>query len=234
MLRVWQQRKGIDMRSFDEILTISAERKGSFSAVLDGIDAPLTDAVLSEFSDDRWLSQMTRGVFQAGFNWKVIESKWPSFETAFHSFDIGKCAMMDDVWFDALVADKSIVRNAIKIRTVQENAVFVGERSKSASGFGKFVADWPDDDYVGLLMVLKTEGSRLGGTTGQYFLRAMGKDSFILTRDVVARLVAEGVIDKAPTSKRALSQVQAAFNTWRGQSGKSLKVISRVLAQSIG
>ena len=87
---------------------------------------------------------------------------------------------------------------------------------------------------MGLLLVLKAEGSRLGGTTGQYFLRAMGKDSFILTRDVVARLVAEGVVDKAPTSKRALNEVQAAFNTWRDQSGRSLKVISRVLAQSAG
>ena len=104
-------------------------------------------------------------MFQAGFNWKVIENKWSGFESAFHNFDIGKCAMMDDDWFDSLVADKSIVRNAIKIRAVQENAVFVGEHSKSASGFGKFIADWLDDDYVGLLILLKTEGSRLGGTT---------------------------------------------------------------------
>ncbi|MBL4873653.1 MAG: hypothetical protein JKY41_09735 [Rhodobacteraceae bacterium] len=48
------------MRSFDEILAISAELKGSFNAVLDGIDAPLTNAALSKISDDRWLSQMTR------------------------------------------------------------------------------------------------------------------------------------------------------------------------------
>jgi len=222
------------MRSFDEILAISAERKGSFSAVLGGIEAPLTHAELSKISDDRWLSQMTRGVFQAGFNWKVIENKWSGFEAVFHGFDVGKCAMMNDDWFDALVADKSIVRNPIKIRTVQENAVFVGEYSKSTGCFGSFIASWPEDDYVGLLQILKSEGSRLGGTTGQYFLRAMGKDSFILTRDVVARLVAEGVIDKAPTSKRALNQVQAAFNTWQDQSGRSLKVISRVLAQSTG
>ncbi len=226
--------KDIDMRRFDDILAISAERKGSFSAVLEGIDPPLSDAALSEIPDDRWLSKMTRGVFQAGFNWKVIEHKWPGFEEAFQGFSIGKCAMMDDVWFDALVADKTIVRHAAKIRTVQENAVFVGERSVSAGSFGKFIATWPDDDYVGLLMALKLEGSRLGGTTGQYFLRAMGKDSFILSRDVVARLVAEGVIDKTPTSKRALNDVQAAFNAWRDQSGKSLKVISRVLAQSVG
>jgi hypothetical protein len=50
----------------------------------------------------------------------------------------------------------------------------------------------------------------------------------------VARLVAEGVVDKAPSSKKAWAAVQDAFNTWRAQSGQSLTTISRVLAQSIG
>ncbi|MEM9715321.1 MAG: hypothetical protein AAF826_02270 [Pseudomonadota bacterium] len=61
----------------------------------------------------------------------------------------------------------------------------------------------------------------------------MGRDSFILSRDVIARLIAEGVIDKAPTSKKTMSAVQTAFNTWRDQSGRSLTEISRVLAMSL-
>jgi len=51
---------------------------------------------------------------------------------------------------------------------------------------------------------------------------------------VLARLAAEGVIDKAPTSKMAWAAVQEAFDTWRAQSGQPLTTISRVLAQSIG
>ena len=141
---------------------------------------------------------------------------------------------MDDVWFDELVSDRRIVRNPQKIQTVQRNAVLVAEQSSLAGSFGKFIADWPVSDYIGLVQFLKTEGARLGGTTGQYFLRSMGKESFILSRDVIARLVAEGIIDKAPTSKRALADVQAAFNELREQSGQSLNVISRVLAQTIG
>ena len=58
-------------------------------------------------------------------------------------------------------------------------------------------------------------------------------DSYILSRDVTARLIAEGVIDKAPTSQKALAQVQNAFNVWADQSGKSLTEVSRVLAMSI-
>ena len=76
-------------------------------------------------------------------------------------------------------------------------------------------------------------GSRLGGTTGQYCLRSLGKDSFILSQSVVDRLIAEGVVDKTPTSRKALADVQSAFNVWCEQSGRSLTEISRVLAMSL-
>ncbi|MDR5652192.1 hypothetical protein [Ruixingdingia sedimenti] len=65
-------------------------------------------------------------------------------------------------------------------------------------------------------------------------LRSMGKESYLLSHDVVARLVAEGVIDGPPNSKRAQAAVQAAFTRRRADSGQSLTTISRVLAQSIG
>lgn len=222
------------MRSFDEILGIAAERKGGRDAVLAGIDPPASADELAAIPDDRWLAQMTRAVFQAGFSWKVIEAKWDGFEAAFEGFDVGRVAMMDDAWFDTLLQDTGIVRNGAKIRSVQENAVFVRDVSAEAGGFGRRIGDWPTEDYSGLLRWLGKEGSRLGGTSGQYMLRFMGKDSFILSRDVVARLIAEGVIEKPPTSQKAMAAVQDAFNTWAAESGQPLKVISRVLAQSIG
>lgn len=222
------------MRNFDALLAIAAERKGSVEAVLASIEAPKSAEDLAKIPEDRWLSMMTKCVFRAGFSWKVIAHKWDGFETAFDQFDIGRCAMMDDEWLDQLISDKRIVRNGQKIMTVQRNAAFIASRASSDRGFGQFIADWPAEDYLGLVALLKKEGARLGGTTGQYFLRHMGKESFILTRDVIARLIVEEVIDKPPTSKRALAEVQRAFNTWRDQSGQSFNIISRVLAQTIG
>ncbi|MEM1075354.1 MAG: 3-methyladenine DNA glycosylase, partial [Pseudomonadota bacterium] len=64
-------------------------------------------------------------------------------------------------------------------------------------------------------------------------MRMLGRDGFVLSPDVVARLTAEGVIDKAPTSKRALAQTQEAFNLWSDQSGRGLTQISQVLAFSV-
>jgi len=222
------------MRSFQEIYDIASARKGGDDA-LQALLADTRVAVdLAAIPDDRWLSNFTRCVFQAGFSWKVIEAKWDGFEAAFHRFDVARCAMMDDDWFDDLLRDTRIVRNGMKIQTVRDNAVFLSDLAKEHGSAGNFFATWPSDDFVGLLKCLKTRGSRLGAATGQYALRFIGMDSFILSADVTARLIAEGIVSKSPTSARDMVAVQTAFNTWRAQSGRGLSEISRVLAMSVG
>ncbi|WP_299194880.1 DNA-3-methyladenine glycosylase I [uncultured Litoreibacter sp.] len=222
------------MRSFDEIFAISADRHGGADALEAKLSPPKSSAALAAIPDDRWLAQMTRSVFQAGFNWKVVDAMWPGFEAAFKGFDIGTCALMDDEWFDKLVTDTSIVRYPAKIMSVRDNAAFLSSLARTHGSGAKALAEWPSEDFAGLLAMLKKDGNRLGGSTGQYFLRFMERDSYILSRDVVGRLEAEGVIDKAPTSKKAMNAVQEAFNTWMDQSGRSLTEISRVLAMSTG
>jgi len=163
----------------------------------------------------------------------VVDSMWPGFEAAFDGFDLDHCTFLQDEDFDRLVSDKRIVRHGAKIRTVQKNAIFLDEFSAEYDRAGQAFAAWPNEDYVGLLSALKKRGARLGGNTGSYFLRFMGVDGFILSRDVVARLIAEEVVDKPPTSQKALRSIQEAFNIWQAQSSRSLTEISRVLAFSI-
>lgn len=83
-----------------------------------------------------------------------------------------------------LVADPHIVRNGQKIKATLENAKFVAEVEAKEGGFGRFLAKWPGEDQTGLLDVLNRRGSRLGGATGQYFLRFVGWDALdrVLTR----------------------------------------------------
>jgi 3-methyladenine DNA glycosylase Tag len=225
------------MRSFADIYAIAADRKGGPEALEALIGAPESTADLAAdiaaLPDSFFLEEMTKTVFRSGFSWQVIETKWPGFLEAFKGFDVHACAFMDPDWFDALCKDTRIVRNAQKIRSVQDNARFILDCAKEYGSFGKMLANWPASDYVGLLTLLKKNGSRLGGHSGQYFLRFSGKDGFILSRDVVGRLVAEGVIDKEPTSQAAMTAVQAAFSTWAEQSGRSFRDISRTLALSI-
>lgn len=220
------------MRSFQEIFDIAADRHGGSKTLAAKLSKPKSEAELAAMPEDRWLSVITKCVFQAGFNWKVIESKWDGFEKAFDGFDVGRCAFMDDEKFDSLLQDTRIVRNGTKIATVRDNAAFLLEL-REEGGAGPVLSGWPSNDYISLLAMLGKRGSRLGAATAQFAMRFAGRDSFILSQDVTARLIAEGVIDKPATSKKAMSAVQEAFNIWMDQSGRSLTEISRVLAMSV-
>lgn len=233
-LRSQPEDKENNMRHFSELLEISANRHGGIDAFEATLEKPKSTEELAQTPDDRWLACMTRCIFQAGFNWKVVENMWPGFEQVFHGFDVGRCLMLSDEELDNMVSDKRIIRNGMKIRTVRDNAVFLAAVAEEYGSAGKAFGGWPGEDYIGVLQMLKKRGARLGGVSGQYFLRFMGVDSFILSRDVTARLIAEGVIDKAPTSQKAMQAVQDAFNTWKAQSGRSFTEISKTLAYSIG
>ncbi len=221
--------------SFCSIWRRSANRKGSVAALRDLLPSkPKSKNALKKVSDDRWLAEMTRCIFQAGFNWKTVDKMWPAFEEAFEGFDPHRCRMMSDDDIDRLSRDTTIVRYPAKIRSVQKNAAFVLALRKEHGSAAAFFTAWPSSDFVGLLETLKKRGDRLGGQTAQYFLRGMGVDGFILSKDGVAALIDAGVIDGPPTSRAAMRAVQTAFNSWVDESGMSLTEISRVLSLSTG
>ena len=212
---------------------MAAARKGGVNAFEATLTSPKSPEELAAVPDHRWLSAMSMKVFQAGFNWTVVANKWPRFEEVFDGFDLGRMSMMSDDDMDGYLKADGIIRHGKKLRSIRENAVFLRELAKehgtAASGF----AHWPSDDYVALLWMLKKRASRLGGATAMYFLRSMGVDSFITSRDVGRALIREGVVDKPPSSKRDFDAAQAAFNRWRAESGRPLTHISRTLACSI-
>ena len=176
---------------------------------------------------------MTKRVFQAGFVWSVVEAKWDGFEAAFEGFEPRRLAMYADDELDRLMADAGIIRNGAKIKAAIDNARFIVDLADQHGAAGRLFAEWPDSDLAGLLALLKKRGSRLGGNTGQYVLRFMGKPAYIFSKDVVTALIREGVIDKPATSKRACAAVQEAFNQWSRETGRDLSQLSRILAASV-
>jgi 3-methyladenine DNA glycosylase Tag len=235
----WRPAKGEggdSVRAFDEIYARAAARKGGAEALEHLIaEHPCkTREALAATTDDRWLAAISRVVFQAGFNWRVIETKWPGFEAAFHAFDPPLNAAMSETEFDAHLKDTRIVRNAAKIASVRDNAGLLVHLAKDHGSAAAFFADWPDADFVGLLELLKKRAARCAGETAMRMFRSMGKAAFITSRDVTAALIEAGVVDAAPKSRRDLQAVQDAFNAWSDQSGRDLTAISRVLAMSTG
>ncbi len=222
------------MRKFDSLYKTAAKRKGGPKALEALLVKPLTKKKLQAISDDRWLSAMARQIFQAGFSRKVIADKWPGFEKAFDKFSPRQVALYGDKEIDRLLANKNIVRNGQKITAVIKNATFINELSREYGGAGTFFAQWPSHDLDTLLELMKKDGNRLGGNTGQRFLRMMGRDCYVLTPDVVKRLIAENIIKKLPSSKRDMTAVQSAFNQWHEQSNRSYAETSQILAMSVG
>lgn len=221
--------------SFGTIRARTAARKGG-EAVLETLLGPVPDnAAVARLTDDRILSAMAERIFSAGFVWRVIEQKWPGFEQAFLQFEPKRLLFQpEDFWHD-LASDSRIVRNPQKIRSVRENAGFVERVSKEHGSFGRFLAAWPADDQVGLVAWLGKNGSRLGGATGGYFLRWLGWDTYMVSRDMVAALRDAGlVISETPTSKGDLQKIQAQMNAWAGETALPRAHISRILAMSIG
>jgi len=221
--------------SFGPILERAASRKGGRDTLMSLLAPPADAAALRALADDRALSLMTKCIFRSGFVWRVIEDKWPGFEEAFEGFDPHALHFKPDEFWDALTSDKRIVRNAAKIMAVRDNAAFVLEIAKEHGSFGKFLADWPEDDITGLWEVLSKRGNRLGGMTGRYFLRFAGKDCFIPSRDAVRALREAGLdIAENPTSKRDLKKIEARFNAWHAETGLPYTHLSRVAAMSVG
>ncbi|MGE0767878.1 MAG: DNA-3-methyladenine glycosylase I [Hyphomicrobiaceae bacterium] len=223
------------MTSFNTIRDRAEQRKGGRDALQALLPEVTGRSALSKIGDDRVLAEMAKRIFCSGFVWRVIEQKWPDFETAFLRFDVARLAFQPDEFWEGLVSDKRIVRHPQKIRSVRENAQFVGEIAKEHGSFGKFLAAWPADDEVGLLELLGKRGSRLGGRTGQYFLRFVGWDGFVLSGDVVACLRDSGCdIAETPTSKKDLRKAQEQMNAWAKESGLPMLHVSRICAMSIG
>lgn len=221
------------MTPFAEIQARALSRH-SAGALAARIPAVKSADELRATPDDRYLAAIAKRVFAAGFRWRVIEVKWPGFEAAFDGFDPATVAGYDDERIGALAADPRIVRNRPKVVSTVANARFVQGVAREHGSFGAWLGSWPQDDVPGLWAALKARGDRLGGDTGPWVLRLVGRDTFRLSRDVVDALIEAGVVARPPSTKAELAAVQAAFSAWRAESGLSNAAISVTLGCSTG
>lgn len=190
-------------------------------------------AELARRSDGYYLSNMVRRVFRAAMRHAVVDARWPAFEAAFWGFEPAKLVLLSPGQLEAFMGNAALIRHWQKMQTIPQNAQLVLELSEQHGGFGQFLAHWPDTDCMGLWRLLAGRGSRLGGRSAAAFLRMVGKDTFMLTPDVVAALVSQEVIDTSPTSQGAQRLIQAEFNRLAAASGRPLCQLSAMLALTI-
>ncbi|MFQ5783908.1 MAG: DNA-3-methyladenine glycosylase I [Alphaproteobacteria bacterium] len=222
------------MVRFSDILERAARRAGGAKVLEDLLPAATSAAELRAVSDDRYLSLMSLRVFRAGLRHALVDAKWPAFEDVFHGFDPHRVRLMSDEDLERLMNERRIIRHWGKIKATRDNAAALIEVSGRNGGFGAWLAGWPGEDIMGLWRDMGRRFKQMGGNSGPYFLRMAGKDTFLLTGDVIKALTDAGVVGKKPTTRDERAAVQAAFNAWAAETGRPLCQISRILALSVG
>lgn len=221
------------MRDFQWMLEYGINRFGSLKALEARLPQPATKTQLLAVPDDRYLSLIALRVFRAGLRHSVVDAKWPNFEEVFWQFNPEKVVLLSAEHIERLMQDTRIIRHLGKLKSVPRNAQMLLDIRHEFGSFGAFLAQWPEDDIVGLWRYLAKHGHQLGGLSAPRFLRMAGKDTFVLSDDVVAALVAQDIVTKRPTSQRDLALVQEAFNAWQAQSGRPLCQLSMLLALTV-
>lgn len=146
------------MQDFEQIFQRAATRKGGEDQLKSLLPPIKSVEEVCLLTDDRILSIMTQCIFQAGFNWKVVEKKWPEFETVFNKLKPEILELLSAEDLEALAKDARIIRNMQKIITVPRNAQWINEIAKEHGSFAKFIGLWPTYNIVELFKLLKAKG----------------------------------------------------------------------------
>ena len=135
---------------FTPIYNRALRRNGSPEALAQRLLDPIPSSQLHQLQDHRYLAMMAKVVFQAGFVWRVIDHKWPDFESVFLGFDPQKLLLLSPEQVEAMGKNKRIVRNHQKINSVFANALYIYDQQQAYGSFANMVADWPHEDFMGL------------------------------------------------------------------------------------
>jgi len=218
---------------FEAIEERARERVGGMQALTDRLPMPKSADDLRAIPNDRYLSEMSRRIFRAGLKYSLVDGKWPAFEDVFFGFEPRRVVAMSDEALEALLQDKRLIRHWGKLKSVRANAAALTELAEAKGGMGAYLAAWPRDDVVGLWADLARRFTQLGGNSGPYFLRMVGKDTFILTDSVIKALNHWDAFDGTPKSKGDRQKVQDVFNAWHRGTSRPLCQLSMILAASV-
>jgi DNA-3-methyladenine glycosylase I len=127
-------------------------------------------------SDEAYFENMSRVIFQAGLNWKVIDKKWPTIKTAFAKFSPAKisCFTCSDV--ARLMNDTGIVSNKAKIQATIYNATEFQNIKKQYGSFQKYIDTLnKDKNYAQAIKQLTKRFEPLGPSSASLFLYTVGE-----------------------------------------------------------
>ncbi len=126
-------------------------------------------------SDDGYLEILSQSVFQAGFSWEVVRSKWPNFRKAFYGFRVAAVARMTPRDVTRLMQDPGIIRNSAKIMAVMENARIMQGLQKEHGSFKNFIQSIRRLPYAKRRSILGRTFCWIGPTGAFHFFWCVGE-----------------------------------------------------------
>ena len=123
--------------------------------------------------DQGYFDRMSRAIFTAGLNWRMIEKKWPDFQRAFRGFSPERVAKLSERDISVLMKDPGIVRNEKKIRATVENAKTVLDLAKEYGSLKGYIKGFGMREGK-LLEDLQYKFKHVGPATARVFLWSVG------------------------------------------------------------
>jgi DNA-3-methyladenine glycosylase I len=122
---------------------------------------------------DGYLEIMSKVIFTAGINWKVVFAKWDGTRDAFEGFAIDKVAALTPADVDRLAGDTRIIRNRKKIEAIIDNAGTLLQLDKAPGGFAGQLASV--GDFQAKADYLKRTFRFMGPSSAHMFLAMVGE-----------------------------------------------------------
>ncbi|HIY91549.1 DNA-3-methyladenine glycosylase I [Companilactobacillus sp. HBUAS56275] len=99
--------------------------------------------------DERYFFEMlTLEGAQAGLSWATIINRRENYRKVYENFEIDKVAAFDEDKREAMVQDKSIIRNHLKIDASISNARKIQEMHRSGEKFSDYIWNFVDNKPI--------------------------------------------------------------------------------------
>ena len=222
------------MIEFKDLLALAVHRKGCLTPVAAQLPAVKRAAQPRRPDYAFYFSALPRRSFQARRQPSPVAPDRPPLSASYVGFGPEHQGPTSTSPREERMQDTRLIRHWGKIKAIRHNAQLVLDLRREYGSMGRWLADWPAEDTVGMWILLKKRGKQLGGNSGAAFLRMVGRDTWYPTDDVISVLRAHRIIDKNLSSQRDQRAAQAAFNQWQSESGRPQAHISKVLALTVG
>lgn len=127
-------------------------------------------------NDAGYFEKLTQAVFQAGFSWQVIRSKWPNFKQAFAQFDVDRVAAFTPVDVERLLEDKGIVRNGRKIEATIRNARVCQDLIAEHGSLHNYLRTMDGQPYAARAKKFSKQFKFMGPMGAYFFFWSVGED----------------------------------------------------------